>query len=131
MLTIHRYEDLDRDNGETLYYSGSGSHSNTDPNKPSPSTTGTRCLKASYHTGKPIRVLRGGNGKHSPSVGIRYDGLYKVVSMNRPRNNSGGLYEQFRLVRLDDASNGTLEECKNRPTVAEKRDWSQREVKYW
>lgn len=128
-----RYEDLDTDNGEVLYYSGSGSHENTDPKNHKESTTGTKCLKASYYSGKPVRVVRtASKSMYSPTVGLRYDGLYKVVSMNRPRNNNGGLYEQFRLERIDDKSNGNLEEdCRERPTAREQRDYGERDVKYW
>lgn len=123
---------MDTDNGEVLYYSGSGSHENTDPKNHKESTTGTKCLKASYYTGNDIRVMRtASKSMYSPSVGLRYDGLYKVVSMGRPRNNKGGLYEQFKLARVEDKSNGTLEECRQRPTPREVRDYGERKVKYW
>jgi hypothetical protein len=52
------YEELDEDRGNTLYYSGSRSHDNTDPKKPFPSSPGTLALKASQRTHNPVRVLR-------------------------------------------------------------------------
>jgi hypothetical protein len=96
------YEDLDRDEGDILYYSGSGSHENTDPNNIPKTTARTKLLHTSLKTGHPVRVLRSGKeaSAWAPSVGIRYDGLYRVVSYGRPVNLRGGLYEQFRLERL-------------------------------
>lgn len=41
------YEELDKDRGNTLYYSGSRSYDNTDPKKPFPSSASTLVLKAS------------------------------------------------------------------------------------
>lgn len=123
---------MDTDNGEVLYYSGSGSHENTDPKNPRESTNGTKCLKASYYSGQPVRVMRtASRNMYSPSVGLRYDGLYKVVSTNKPKNSNGGLYEQFRLERIDGKDNRTLEECRKRPTIKEQRDYGERDVKYW
>jgi len=96
-----KYDDLDRDEGETIYYSGSRSHENTNPNHPGDSTTYTRALKRSMQTRKPVRVLRAASSKnpYAPSVGIRYDGLYEVVALSNPINPNGGMYERFKLVR--------------------------------
>lgn len=127
------YEELDEDRGNTLYYSGSRSHDNTDPKKPFPSSPGTLALKASQRTHNPVRVLRaaGAGGKKSgsswrPTVGIRYDGLYLVQSMQLKTNMNGGLYEQFKLVRMD----GQPALSKARPTAAEIRDYDKREYGY-
>lgn len=96
------YEGLDEDMGNELYYSGSNSHKNTDPQRPAPSTQGTQALQASLASQKPVRVLRAASKEkaYAPIVGLRYDGLYRVVSEHRPKNRSGGLYEQYRLVRI-------------------------------
>jgi hypothetical protein len=96
------YDDLDRDMGPVVEYSGSGSHNNTDPTKPAKRTDATTCLFVSKATKRPVRVLRasGGSSKWSPSVGIRYDGLYVVDSYDLPKNKKGGLYERFRLKRV-------------------------------
>ncbi|KAI1121649.1 PUA-like domain-containing protein [Nemania abortiva] len=101
------YEDLDTDGGETLYYSGSNSHENTNPRQPAPSSQGTKALHASIISQNPVRVLRSGgasNVKHQneylPICGLRYDGLYRVVHCRHRQNKKGGLYEQFKLERL-------------------------------
>ena len=101
------YDELDKDYGEYLYYSGSGSHGNKDPNRPPPSKSGTMALHTSIRTQKPVRVLRSSTGKsqYAPSEGMRYDGLYRVVSVSQPKNGHGGRFEQFKLVRLNDQPN--------------------------
>ncbi|KAI0975790.1 PUA-like domain-containing protein [Xylaria arbuscula] len=103
------YEDLDTDNGNTLYYSGSNSHENTNPQQAAPASQGTKALHASYRTQNPVRVLRSGGSfktrnrnPHLPSCGLRYDGLYRVVSFRQRHNKKGGLYDQFKLERLPD-----------------------------
>ncbi|KAI1182031.1 hypothetical protein F5B17DRAFT_444574 [Nemania serpens] len=101
------YEDLDTDNGDTLYYSGSNSHENTNPQRAAPASQGTTALHASYTTRNPVRVLRSGGSfntrnqnRHLPSCGLRYDGLYSVVAFRQRKNRKGGLYDQFKLERL-------------------------------
>ncbi|KAI1427393.1 PUA-like domain-containing protein [Xylaria sp. FL1777] len=103
------YEDLDTDRGNTLYYSGSNSHDNTDPQRAAPASQGTKALHSSYTTQNPVRVLRSGGAfssrnqnPHLPSCGLRYDGLYRVVAFQQRRNQKGGLYDQFKLERLPD-----------------------------
>ena len=115
------YDDLDQDYGDILYYSGSNSHSNEDPRSPAPSTGGTIALQASERTQNPVRVIRTSSGKSTiaPISGLRYDGLYKVVSSRYPKNLKGGIYEQFKLVRLDDQP----EIDRSRPTQKESRDY--------
>lgn len=128
------YEELDEDRGDILYYSGSRSHDNTDPKKPFPSSPGTLALKASQRTQNPVRVLRaaGAGGKKSgstwrPTVGIRYDGLYRVAGMQNRTNMNGGLYEQFKLVRLEGQP---VLNNRARPTAAEIRDYEKRDEGY-
>ncbi|KAH7037284.1 PUA-like domain-containing protein [Microdochium trichocladiopsis] len=110
ILIANTYDDLDTDDGDVIYYSGSNSHKNKNPNRPEDSSRGTSALKASFRTQNPVRVLRSGgstavtsrsSNKYLPRAGVRYDGLYRVVSMRTPKNSNGGLYEQFRLERLD------------------------------
>ncbi|KAI0434830.1 hypothetical protein F5Y09DRAFT_328032 [Xylaria sp. FL1042] len=107
IVVARTYEDLDADYGSTLYYSGSNSHTNKDPEKAPPASQGTKTLHASLKTQYPIRVLRSGgaykertNNSYLPSCGLRYDGLYRVTSFEQHRNRNGGLYDRFRLVRL-------------------------------
>ncbi|USW51311.1 Putative PUA-like superfamily, SRA-YDG superfamily protein [Septoria linicola] len=119
-----QYEDLDTDEGETVFYSGSGSHENEDPNQPATSTTGTRILHASLKHGKVIRLLRtsSANIQFAPVEGLRYEGLYKVIAMDTPRNARGGKYERFKLVR--ESGQPSLAECTKRPTPQELRDYN-------
>lgn len=129
-----QYEELDQDHGNILYYSGSGSHENTDPKNPAPSTTATSALQASLRTQNPVRVLRAagaGSGKSKkswrPTVGIRYDGLYRVVATALRTNVKGGLYEQFKLERIE--GQPPLD-TKSRPTAGEIRDYEKRDQGY-
>lgn len=96
------YDDLDSDFGDEVWYSGDGSHDNEDRERIVHVSNATRSLHTSLATGKPVRVLRSGKGKtaFAPSVGIRYDGLYRVVATRQQKNARGGLYEQFRLERV-------------------------------
>ncbi|KAI0172558.1 PUA-like domain-containing protein [Hypoxylon sp. FL1284] len=128
IVVASNYEDLDYDKGETLYYSGSNSHDNTDPLRPAPSRPGTRALKASIETRNPVRVLRSGGAPNSPRAnswlpecGLRYDGLYRVVALHERKNKKGGLYEQFVLHREPDQT--PLNELKRTsPTTQQRLD---------
>ena len=97
-----QYDDLDTDHGTYLYYSANNSHSNDDPHRAVESSPGALALHQSRLSGKPVRVLRSSTGKsqYAPRCGLRYDGLYRVVTVNHPKNAKGGLYEQFGLERL-------------------------------
>ncbi|KAI2611834.1 PUA-like domain-containing protein [Hypoxylon sp. NC1633] len=130
IVVADNYDDLDNDQGETLYYSGSNSHGNDDPTRPGPSSNGTKALKASLQTRNPVRVLRSGGSASSsgrgwlPACGLRYDGLYRVVALKEPKNANGGLYEQFVLRREPDQT--PLEELHRKsPTLQQKRDLEQ------
>ena len=114
------YADLDADYGDRLYYSGSQSHDNTDPNTPVLSNA-TKALQRSRENGKVVRVLRasGGESYYCPSVGLRYDGLYQVGREETKINRRGGAYLRFRLERV--AGQPPID--RSRPTVAEKRDY--------
>lgn len=114
------YTDLDADYGDRLYYSGSRSHNNTDPAVPV-LTDATKALQRSRENGKVVRVLRAsaGDSSLSPSVGLRYDGLYRVELEEIRRNQKGGAYLRFRLGRV--AGQPPID--RGRPTVAERRDY--------
>ena len=103
ILVSGTYDELDKDEGDTLYYSAPGSKGNEDPRNAGKSKPGTLALHASLASGKPVRVLRTSSGKslYRPSYGFRYDGLYRVVSLINGKNTKGGMFEQFKLVRLD------------------------------
>lgn len=118
------YDDLDSDKGETIFYSGSKSHQNTDPNYAGDSTNATRALKKSLATQRPVRVLRSANRKRylAPAVGMRYDGLYRVTAQLLAKNQRGGLYEQFKLERLPGQPDlDTI--ARDSPTLQQRRDY--------
>lgn len=120
IIVSGQYKELDADYGDLLYYSGSRSHDNTDPDVPVLSDA-TKALQRSRENGKVVRVLRASTGDSylSPSVGLRYDGLYRVQREETMRNNNGGAYLRFRLERVGEQ----LPVDRSRPTVAERRDW--------
>ncbi len=94
VVVSDRYQDLDRDAGARLLYSGSNSHASEDPAAPpEPPTAGTRALRASLAAANPVRVLRAGGpasrNPWAPDRGIRYDGLYRVVRRLTPINTRG------------------------------------------
>ena len=95
------YATMDQDVGDKLYYSGSGSLENTDPDNPK-ETEGTAALQTSVLNKNPVRVIRGKNKmkKGAPKAGFRYDGLYKVVAQEQLINGKGGAYFRFKLERL-------------------------------
>ncbi|SPQ24206.1 3e11dd4e-944c-4769-ada7-d5081130441f [Thermothielavioides terrestris] len=88
------YAHLDADNGHTVQYA-------SDSPAAAPSSD-TRALQTSLRTGAPVRVLRGAGARAhalAPPVGIRYDGLYRVVASRRVPDHRGEEYLVFRLVR--------------------------------
>src|SRR5437016_2337493 len=93
------YDGLDNDLGETLFYSGSNSHENTS-SEPITSNK-TMALETSLSTRNPVRVFRSlhAKWKGAPEAGIRYDGLYTVVSMKVDTNAKGGAFKKFKLER--------------------------------
>ena len=123
------YDDLDQDYGKYLYYSGSGSHEATDPKQPAESTADPLSLHPSLQTQRPVRVLRSSKGKSkwAPTEGFRYDGLYIVESVDYPFNGKGGMYEQFKLVRLEDQNPIN----QSRPSPRELEDFDRKDEPYW
>jgi len=112
------YDKLDEDHGDTLLYSADNSHSNTDRTRLAPITNATHSLHKSLENGQPVRVLRSSGGRHrayTPTFGIRYDGLYRVVKVRNKQNDHKGLYEQFELRRLP--GQGALADIATIPTA--------------
>lgn len=96
------YDDLDKDEGFQIFYSGSNSLENTSAE---PITSNkTKALERSIATRKPVRVFRSARGKwkYCPRAGLRYDGLYTVVCMTIEKNGKGGSYKRFKLERLEE-----------------------------
>lgn len=97
---IGGYEGMDKDEGHIIYYSGSNSHENEDRNTPHISNA-TKSLQRAMLDNRNIRVLRSakGDSRFAPCVGIRYDGLYKIVADEKRFNAKGGAYLRFKHVR--------------------------------
>ena len=121
------YSELDQDRGDVLFYSGSNSHQNADRHNPVISAA-TRCLHQSISTGKPVRVIRTSSShyQHAPIAGLRYDGLYTVVSSATAYNGNGGAYIQFKLQRQD----GQAPIATNRPTRREADEFAKVRLHY-
>ncbi|KAK8094174.1 hypothetical protein PG997_000859 [Apiospora hydei] len=101
------YHAFDQDQGDVLYYSAPRAHENKDPNRlASPASSGSLALRASHSSQRPVR---------------------------EKKNASGGLYEQFKLVRLGANANGqeTLQEiARSSPSAAQAaahRNWMDRD----
>ena len=58
----------------------------------------------------------GGKWRNCPAKGIRYDGLYRIISEGTAKNGRGGAYVRFKLVR----EGGQAVIDLSRPTPAEK-----------
>ncbi len=58
-------------------------------------------LMRSYEIGKPVRLIRGATlrNEFAPNVGYRYEGLYRIESVERVRGKSGFWVWQFKLVQ--------------------------------
>ena len=119
MLTcpLGDYDELDKDEGDILYYSGSDSNANTDAATPIV-THFTKALQQSRRDSRSIRVLRTSAGKaaHCPSKGIRYDGLYRIIAEGIARNMRGGAYVRFKLAKEMNQADMDL----SRPTQEER-----------
>ncbi|KDR72876.1 hypothetical protein GALMADRAFT_252197 [Galerina marginata CBS 339.88] len=101
------YED-DKDNGETLIYTGTGGQEDSfggagpqvaDQTFDHPSNA---ALKKSVETKYPVRVVRGPNrgSRYAPESGYRYDGLYTVKSAYMGKGRSGYAICKYDLERL-------------------------------
>ena len=97
------YDGMDIDDGDTIHYSGSDSHENIDPKTPRISAS-TEAMQRANKLRKVIRVIRSSRGKWSgvPTVGFRYDGLYKITRECIEKNAKGGAYIRFTLMREPD-----------------------------
>ncbi|EJT79924.1 hypothetical protein GGTG_05006 [Gaeumannomyces tritici R3-111a-1] len=127
-----QYDDLDRDEGNTIWYSGSHSHENEDPVEHHDSDATKVLLHSLERSDRPVRVLRRKNGNHwAPQFGLRYDGLYRVVNCRTAKNGKGGVYRQFKLERLPvnparpDLNPCTLEEARDKmPASRQAEIWA-------
>ncbi|UHG90058.1 YDG/SRA domain-containing protein [Spirosoma oryzicola] len=97
------YED-DEDNGDEIIYTGHGGRSQVTGLQVSDQTLSRQnlALALNCQRGLPVRVIRGynHNSPYSPSVGYRYDGLYRVDSYWREKGLSGFFVWRFRLIKI-------------------------------
>lgn len=122
-----KYEELDHDLGDTIWYSSDHSHDNVDPIRIVYRSNMSVSLHTSIANGKPVRVLRSsGKGRFAPSLGIRYDGLYLVTKVVERKNAKDGLYEQFQLVRqLDQRPLDEIHQSSPTPRQVADFEWIQ------
>jgi putative restriction endonuclease len=102
------YED-DEDDGQEIIYTGQGGQ---DPRtkrhiKDQELTKGNMGLALSRTHGTPVRVIRGADHRspHSPTVGYRYSGLFKVVETWREKGRAGFYVWRFKMIK-DEAADG-------------------------
>lgn len=95
------YDSIDEDLGDIVYYSDSKALSSKSDHPVL--TPGTESLRMSMNSMREVRVIRsnGGKWKGCPKAGYRYDGLYRVTGQYQKRNKLGGMFFQFKLVRID------------------------------
>ncbi|KAH0606022.1 uncharacterized protein H6S33_004479 [Morchella sextelata] len=118
------YEDTDADQGDTVFYSGSrGNRKDEDmrgSDVPPVLTNATMSLIKSEQTGKPVRLFRSQkDSRWAPSVGIRYDGLYRVISHVTLTTDDGTGFYRFTLSRIT----GQPPIDRNRPSLAERKEY--------
>ncbi|KAG0136932.1 PUA-like domain-containing protein [Tuber indicum] len=96
------YEETDKDYGDRILYTGS--RGEIVPNRPqvAPLTNATMSLIKSYQTREAVRVLRSSkcDSRWAPAVGIRYDGLYRVMTYEIEEDHEGKPYYRFELQRI-------------------------------
>lgn len=83
-------------------------------------------LQHSTRSQNSIRVFRSASRRshYSPSVGMRYDGLYRIVQEEHPAqlNANGGLYIRFILQR-EPGQEALASICARSPSIQQVRDY--------
>ena len=96
------YED-DVDLGEIVWYAGHGGRDAKTGRQIAHQTLDhyNSALMRSYEMGKFIRLIRGATlrNEFAPQTGYRYEGLYRIESVERVRGKSGFWIWQFKLVQ--------------------------------
>ncbi|KAG2341314.1 hypothetical protein BDR05DRAFT_965335 [Suillus weaverae] len=102
-----QYKD-DKDNGDTIIYTGSGGHKPGDRTREQVrdqewTDFGNEALRKSSKTGKPVCVIRGYefDSEFAPWEGFRYDGLY-ICKRAWKEKNSDGYYDicRYKMERV-------------------------------
>ena len=96
------YED-DVDLGKTVWYAGHGGHDIKTGRQVAHQTLDryNAALTRSYEMGKHIRLIRGAKlqNEFAPATGYRYEGLYRIESVEWVRGKSGFWIWQFKLIQ--------------------------------
>lgn len=97
------YED-DVDEGDVIWYVGHGGRNPKTGRQTTDQTLDrySLALMRSYETGKPVRLIRGAQlrNEFAPEQGLRYEGLYCIVSSERVRGRSGFWVWRFKLIQI-------------------------------
>ncbi|MEU5548162.1 YDG/SRA domain-containing protein [Micromonospora sp. NPDC047793] len=95
----------DEDYGTELVYTGQGGNDPATKRQIADQqlTRGNLGLARSQIDGNPVRVIRGAGGdqKYSPRLGLRYDGLFRVVDHWSDTGKDGYKIWRYRLVALE------------------------------
>lgn len=96
------YED-DVDLGDCVWYAGHGGRNAKTGRQTADQTLDRHnaALMRSHETGRLIRLIRGATlrNEFAPETGYRYEGLYRIESVERVRGKSGYWIWQFNLVQ--------------------------------
>lgn len=94
----------DEDYGDELVYTGQGGRDPSTGRQVADQglVLGNIGLVRSQFDQRPVRVIRGagGDAKHSPQHGLRYDGLFRVVEHWHDIGRDGFRIWRFRLVKI-------------------------------
>lgn len=123
------YEDSDSDFGNTVYYSGSrGAPDSGDRSGEAVLTNASKSLMMSSRRRRPVRVFRSAkcNSAFAPKVGMRYDGLYDVITYSQEETAEGLRYWRFTLER----QRGQVPIDRSRPSITERREYARMMQKY-
>ncbi|CAK1356578.1 hypothetical protein CB0940_12126 [Cercospora beticola] len=122
------YLEVNDDRWDVVFYCGTGSHENKDPEKII-EADGTQALEASIASGQPVRVLRTSEARSSrPVCGVRHDGLYDVKGSFFRYNKHGGRYLAFELRRRP--GQRSRDECLHIPNVQQQTQFKKIEEGY-
>ncbi|WP_018831212.1 YDG/SRA domain-containing protein [Salinispora tropica] len=97
----------DEDYGDEIVYTGQGGNDPSTKRQIADQKLilGNLGLARSQLDGNPVRVIRGAGGdpKYSPTTGLRYDGLFRVVDHWTATGIDGFKIRRYRLVALESA----------------------------
>ncbi|KAA8575553.1 hypothetical protein EYC84_004694 [Monilinia fructicola] len=108
-----------RDNGDEIEYCGDGGD-------------GLTLMDLSLERGTLIRVLRAADAGSAwaPAVGVRYDGLYKIVGKEEMAKEEGKKQNyRYKLLRCENQKPFPFQGEDSRPTMEEKAEFM--EMKPW